>query len=565
MSRIIRLDIATANQIAAGEVVERPASVVKELVENALDAEARRIVIQCHDAGKALIQVTDDGIGMSRSDAALCLERHTTSKLQAIEELEHLTTLGFRGEALPSIAAVARVEILTRPHQQLQAIGVTSEPGEQAQIRECPGPPGTSVTVRNLFFNVPARAKFLRSSAQELSQIVDTTTRLALSHPRVSFRLLHHNKVALSTSGSGVVKNALAEVWGADRVEGMLPIEWRSPEGVCIKGFAGSAEVATGSRRYQLSYVNGRTIRSGPLRFGVDNAYQGVLPSGRFAPVFLLVELPGSMVDINVHPAKWEARFWNDATIRAMVTEAVRDALGQPYRRFSPRVEHRGTGGWKDEPAFDVNSPAVTVQEPLFSPLLTQDQETETRWEWLGQAYHRYILGYDGQRLWAVDQHAAAERICYLKLSSSQRAVAQMLLEPEMVELGQEQAHVTDDEKLEVFRQLGFDVEVFGQRTLLVRAIPAPLSGVSVRQLVIDALERLSDHKGGWGPSEVRLALAACHGSLRAGQKLSQVEMHSLIRELLATDPPYVCPHGRPVMLELGDDEMDKKFGRSGR
>ncbi len=560
MSRIARLSIATANQIAAGEVVERPASVVKELIENALDAEARRITIECQDAGKRLVRVTDDGAGMDRHDAVLSLERHTTSKLREIHDLDSLKTLGFRGEALPSIAAVARVEILSRPRQEMEATGIEVEPGSEPNVRQCSGPPGTSVSVRDLFFNVPARAKFLRSAAQEMSHIVDATMRLALSHPHVSFGLLHQGKMVLSTSGSGKTQNALAEVWGADRVQGMLPIEWESPEGVVIRGFAGSADAATGHRRYQFYFVNGRAIRSAPLRYGVDQAYQGILPSGRFAPMLLLVQLSGSMVDINVHPAKWEARFWNDRAMQDMVTEAVRGALGEPYRRPPSRGEWSASSSWRGESHPEGAHMAQRVQEPLFSPYSTPWEE-QTRWEWLGQAHQRYILGYDGQRIWMIDQHAAAERICYLKLSEAQRSVAQMLLEPETVELGQAQHQMTDD-CLQILRQMGFEVESFGPRTLLVRAIPAPLSGVPVRQLVTDAMERLGQHKGMWGLQEARLALAACHGSLRSGQRLSQVEMHALIRELLATDPPFVCPHGRPVMIEIGEDELDKKFGR---
>ncbi|HAI21358.1 MAG TPA: DNA mismatch repair endonuclease MutL, partial [Clostridiales bacterium UBA8153] len=403
---IRRLDEETIGQIAAGEVVERPASVVKELVENALDAGARRVVVEIEEGGKRSLRVTDDGTGMSGADALLALERHTTSKLRTIHDLEAIATLGFRGEALPSIAAVAVLEILTRTREALTGTRVLARPGQLPEATAAACAPGTQVKVTELFSNLPARAKFLKTPGSEASQVAEVVTRLAIAHPHVSFRLHHGAKRLVQTAGGGALEQTLAEVWGPERAGGLIPVAG-GQGGVKVHGVVGTARQSTPSRHYQLFFVGRRWIKSPSLRFALDEAFQGVLPAGQFAPAVILVEPAAGSADVNVHPAKWEVRFRDERLVRAAVTGAVRAALGLPRTR-APVQEWTPPGAVRDLSAGSL----ALVWEPV-RPAATGE------WEVLGQVFGSYILAVEGSRLFIIDQHAAAERACWRRLATT--------------------------------------------------------------------------------------------------------------------------------------------------
>ncbi|MEW6522078.1 MAG: DNA mismatch repair endonuclease MutL [Bacillota bacterium] len=546
---IRRLDEFTISQIAAGEVVERPASVVKELVENSLDAGARRVVVEIEEGGKRTIRVTDDGMGMSREDALLALERHTTSKLQTLADLEDMSTLGFRGEALPSIAAVAVLELLTRPRELLTGTRVTSRPGHPPQASAAACAPGTQVRVSDLFSSLPARAKFLKSAGAEASQVAEVVTRLAVAHPDVAFRLQHGAKTLVETSGQGSLKHTLAELWGRDRATSLLPVEGGA-DGVTVRGLVGSARLATPSRHYQLFFVGRRWTKSAVLRFALDDAYQGVLPAGQFAPAVVMVELAPGLADVNVHPAKWEVRFRDERQVRAVVTAAVREALG--HRSGLPAHSQIPPAGIREESAA-----ALALAWPEPAGLAGQ----AGRWEVLGQVFASYILAWDGTNLLVIDQHAAAERTCYQRLAGTV-VPSQALLQAEPVELTPAQLACWEGYREEL-EHLGWQVEQFGPRSLLVRALPAPLGDSAPSAILPDVLERLRGGQPGVPRAEeVRRALAACHGAVRAGRRLSLWEMQALVADLVASPRPYTCPHGRLVVWEVSRAELDRKFGR---
>lgn len=544
---IRRLDEDTIGQIAAGEVVERPASVVKELVENALDAGARRVVVEIEEGGKRSIRVTDDGTGMSRNDALLALERHTTSKLRTIHDLDDIATLGFRGEALPSMAAVAVVEILTRTREVLTGTRMVAQPGHPPEAAAAACAPGTQVKVTGLFSGLPARAKFLKAPGSEASQVAEVVTRLAVSHPQVAFRLHHGAKTLVETSGSGSLEQTLAELWGPERAGGLVPVVG-GQGGVKVRGVVGNARQGTPSRHYQLFFVGRRWIKSPLLRFALDDAFQGVLPAGQFAPAVIIVEPAPGLVDVNVHPAKWEVRFRDDRLVRAAVTGAVRDALGPGAR--SPVERWNLPAAARELAATSL----ALVWEPV-QPAATGE------WEVLGQVFASYIVAVEGSRLLIIDQHAAAERACWLRLAAAS-VPSQTLLQAAVVELTPAQLACWEEYRPEL-EQLGWQVEPFGPASVLVRALPAPLAPLLPGQLLPEVLERLGRGMPGLTRTEAaRRALAACHGSLRAGRRLALGEMRALVADLSGSIPPYTCPHGRPVVWELGRTDLERRFGR---
>jgi DNA mismatch repair protein MutL len=544
---IRRLDEHTIGQIAAGEVVERPASVVKELVENALDAGARRVAVEIEEGGKRSIRVTDDGTGMSGDDALLALERHTTSKLRTIHDLEDIATLGFRGEALPSMAAVAVVEILTRTREALTGTRVLARPGHPPGAAPASCAPGTQVRVTELFAGLPARAKFLKTPGSEASQVAEVVTRLAVSHPHVAFRLQHGAKLLVETSGGTSLEQTLAQLWGPERAGGLVRVAG-GQGGTKVHGVVGTARQSTPSRHYQLFFVGRRWVKSAPLRFALDDAFQGVLPAGQFAPAVITVEPAPGLVDVNVHPAKWEVRFRDERLVRAAVTGAVRAALGTEARPPVP--------GWT--PPATVREAATAALALVWEPV---PAAAAGEWEVLGQLFASYILAVDGSRLLIIDQHAAAERACWRRLAAA-AVPSQTLLQAAVVELTPSQLAGWEEYRPEL-EQLGWQVEPFGASSLLVRALPAPLAPLLPGELLPEVLDRLGRGMPGLTRVEAaRRALAACHGSLRAGRRLTLGEMRALVADLSSSMPPYTCPHGRPVVWEMGRADLERRFGR---
>lgn len=582
MGRIAVLDPATVNQIAAGEVVERPAAVVKELVENALDAGARKIHVEISGGGMERIAVTDDGCGMDPDDAVLAFERHATSKIRRAGDLAAVTTLGFRGEALPSIAAVARVTLRTRTKDALGGVEVRLEGGRLIGTAPAGVPAGTTVTVEHLFFNTPARQKFLRSPSFEGGLCVETVGRLALARPDVAFTLRVNGRQVLASPGRGNLKEAVAAVLGPATAREMVPVTWEE-DGVKLDGFAGRPTLTRSSRRQQILILNGRYVKSFIVGGAIDGAYRDFVPAGRHPVVVLRLSLDPAEVDVNVHPAKLEVKVADQASLVRLTLAALRAALGgtapgrapggvaggEPAGRRGLRAEGGGAEGAGLPPADGMcvrpASEAVAETLSLYAPTAL------SRLRYVGRLPPTYILAQGPDGLYIIDQHAAHERVLYeefLDRLTARGSASQVLAPPVPLELGpRERAAVA--EYGGILNGLGFLVESFGDGTVVLRGVPAAgwrgEDAGDAAAVFRDLLERLSET----GVSEAAAAhglLAAgmaCHRAVRAGASLDPAEAQGLLDRLETAREPAICPHGRPTYFKITTAELARRFQRA--
>ena len=596
-----QLSETTVNRIAAGEVVERPASVVKELVENALDAGARRIDVLTDGGGRRLIRVTDDGEGMTRADLALSVERHATSKL-AGDDLLAISTLGFRGEALPSIGAVARLTIVTRHASEPHAWTITVDAGEKSEVKPAALGQGTTVEVRDLFYATPARLKFLKTDRSEAEAVREVVRRLAMSRPDVAFTLAGEERLAVTWAAADNELARLGDVLGADFRANAMAID-AEREGVRLHGFAGLPTLSRANTLGQYLFVNGRPVRDKVLVGAVRGAYADYLPRDRHPLLALFVTLEAREVDVNVHPAKTEVRFRDGALVRGLIVRALKEALAREGQRaastgggatiaaFRPvTTARRGGYDWRRSPsrpdprwvapsrggaalgfaeaaqaAFDVGEPAADARVESFEPAaeLIERPLGAAR----AQLHETYIVAQTRDGLVIVDQHAAHERIVYerMKAAIAQAGVArQILLIPEIVELDEADAARLVQRADELAR-FGLTIEPFGPGAVAVRETPSMLGEIDVQGLLRD----LSEHMAEWDdelPLERRLmhvsATMACHGSVRAGRRLKPDEMNALLREMEAVPNSGQCNHGRPTYVELKLTDIERLFGR---
>ncbi len=576
-----------AARIAAGEVIERPASVVKELVENALDARARAITVETRQGGSAFLRVSDDGEGIPPDELLLAFERHATSKLQSEAELWRITTLGFRGEALPSIAAAGDVEFVSRPAGALVAGRITVRDGEQKQ-GSAGAPPGTSVTVERLFRHQPARLKFMRSPAAEGSQIATVVTQYALAYPEVRFTLRADGRTLLETPGNGNLRDAAAAVYSVDLVAELLPLDGETQGSIEVVGLVGSPAVSRANRSYISLFVNRRWIRDRSLTFAVVEAYQGMLPIGRFPVAIVEIRLPPDEVDVNVHPTKAEVRFREERAVFAAVQRAVRRVVAD--RSPVPGFE---AGGWTldagDEGRGEIASvPSTTWREqavtlPLSTPApATGGQPTATNpasslqlpavddqlpfLRPVGQVGNTYVIAEGPDGMYLIDQHAAHERVLYersLAQSASGGREVQPLLQPQPIELTARQRALLESFGAEL-EASGLELEPFGEGAWLLRAVPPALAGGDVTKAVPELLDLLGREDGTstQEPAHRVAASLACHASVRAGQSMSEEEQRELLRLLEATEHARTCPHGRPTMIHVSAEVLARQFRR---
>jgi DNA mismatch repair protein MutL len=589
-----QLSEAVVNRIAAGEVVERPASVVKELVENALDAGARRIDVLTDGGGRRLIRVTDDGEGMTRADLELAVDRHATSKLDG-DDLLSIRTLGFRGEALPSIGSVARLTIATRHAGEPHAWSITVDAGEKSEVKPAALSKGTTVEVRDLFYATPARLKFLKTDRSEAEAVREVVRRLAMTRPDVAFTLAGEERAAVTwvSVADNTQLPRLGDVLGADFHTNAIAIN-AEREGVRVMGFAGLPTLSRANSLAQYLFVNGRPVRDKLLFGAVRAAYADYLPRDRYPVVALFVTVDAREVDVNVHPAKTEVRFRDGGLVRGLIVRALKDALEREGQRaastgggatiaaFRPAaVPPRARYDWRRSPArpvgfspgfaqatqaaFDVGEPAADVAVASFEP--AADQINKPLGAARAQLHETYIVSQTADGLVIVDQHAAHERIVYerIKAAIEKSGVArQILLIPEIVELDEADAARLAARAGDLAR-FGLAIETFGPGAVAVRETPAMLGEVNVRGLITD----LADHMAEWDdslPLERRLmhvsSTMACHGSVRAGRRLKPEEMNALLREMEAVPNSGQCNHGRPTYVELKLTDIERLFGR---
>lgn len=574
-----------ASRIAAGEVVERPASVVKELIENSLDAGATEIFVAIEKSGTASIRVTDNGAGMSAEDLALAVERHATSKLKEDEDLFRISTLGFRGEALPSIGSIAKMEILARETHGESGFALRVDGGKKGEVHAAAAAKGTTIDIRDIFFNTPARRKFLKSPATELSHICDVVNRMALAHPLVHFRLQHDGRNVADYVAVKEPSDRLTQVLGRDVARGLKPFSWARGD-LLISGYLSSAPTSFPNTRYLFSFVNHRYVRDKVVTHAVLQGYDTLLMKGQYPAVVLFLDMPYAEVDVNVHPAKYEVRFRRQSEIHDAVTEAVRRALKLEARAPAPYVAaspvswgaareaplpyfippaHPGgvPSGWPTRVAI---APHQAVSEPSensehYQPGFFSSLNV------LGQILGCYLVCASSRGLTLVDQHAAHERVAFEKLRdqlNKGKIDKQQLLVSQSVELSAGEMMLLE-QKLPLLERYGFDLEPFGPNSYAITSAPALLPEGDYAQVVkqmvaelaeVDASDRLRQHL------EDRLATIACHSVIRANRKLEMTEMRALLADLDKIAFATQCPHGRPVLVEFSCEQLERLFKR---
>jgi len=646
------LDDTTANQIAAGEVIERPAAAVKELVENALDAGARQVVVELEEGGKRLLRVTDDGSGMGQADAVLALQRHATSKIRSADDLFRITTLGFRGEALPSIASVSQLTLLTKEAGQdaLAGTQLRCAGGILEDVSEVGARAGTSISVENLFYNVPARLKFLKTASTELGHIVDLMQRFALARPDVALRLMQGSGEVFASGGSGSLMDACVHVFGRDTARHLVPLSFDGA-GLRVTGYIGTPAALKSTRSSQHTYVNKRFVRSKAITRALDEAYKSVqtLHGTRFPAAVVLLDIDPAHVDVNVSPTKTEVRFTRESDIYSAVYKAVQEALlagglvptiiqkatvrpedtprassrwdadaPAPLLSVPPRPPaqtHQDTASfheaWQeraravrpadDDPFDDAGSfaggsgidtatlPGRLPVSPPFATLPPLDDEAPApatmgsdyrgqdakQVRVLAQTRNQYILAQTDNALLLIDQHIAHERVLYEKLLAGAEGggagvPTQRLMLPFTLQTSRREALVLETRLADLARA-GFDLEPFGGDAFVVRSVPASVASSPLKaqaspeatlRAIVDELVEKTVSRRLLLPAEEVLITASCKMAVKAGDPLSFEEMDALVADLFRSDNPYTCPHGRPIIVELPNTDLDRKFGR---
>ena len=613
MSKIKILPEILSNKIAAGEVVERPASVVKELVENALDADSTRIIIEVENGGRSLIRVSDNGSGMNRDDALLATERYATSKIYKNEDLFAIHTLGFRGEALPSIAAVSKFCLITRDQTSQAGTEIVVEGGIIKKVSQVGTPLGTMITVRQLFFNVPARRKFLKTVNTEMGHIADTVSSMALGRPDIQFRLIHNGKVIKNWSATADDVDRIVDVLGKDIQNNLKKIEFTS-DFLTVQGWISSPRITRSTSRGIYLYVNQRVVRNRVIQHALFQGYGSRLMKGQFPVAVIFIHVPSDQLDVNVHPTKNEVKFARQKKIHDSVAGVVAERLrltDQP-EWAAPKVresrsstkhsvisEQASDFGIFDKqplsqyPASRTQHPASSIQHPVSSiqHSVSSTQEPASPWKqdlrftptsgqtelWarkrfgdlkvIGQFHDTYILCESADRIVLIDQHAAHERIIFEQLknrSQASKKSAQKLLIPETIDLGYREAKILE-ELLPDLNELGLEIEPFGGNTFVVKSVPSLLENKEVKPLIIEIVEKMA--QTGFAPGLEKaidqcLILMACHGAIRANQKLSDEQIKGLLDQLDQCNQPSNCPHGRPTWISWSIKDLEKSFKR---
>lgn len=613
MALIHRLDTHTINQIAAGEVIDRPASIVKELAENAIDARSTAITVEIKDGGVGLIRITDNGVGMAEEDASLSMERHATSKIVSAEDLWLISTLGFRGEALASIAAVSHMEMITKTRETEAGTRILNHGGEVIERGPTGCPDGTTVIVRNLFYNTPARKKFLKSAKQETIQVSEVMTGMILAHPEISFRYVNQGQTVYHSPGNGSLLSAICAIYGNAMRPSVIPVTGKG-EGLSIDGFLGRPEVARNNRKHQVFIVNGRYVKARLLTDAVEGAFQPYQMVNRYPFCVLHVGIASDQVDVNVHPQKTELRFRQPEQVGSQIYQWLRDSLGREtmvprpvYRENESAAGERAVHITAQSTQFTYEKPAAVEQMQLFeqtavygesqkisdsetidvNPAVFGDEyeppETDTDgiedantsgteaslwnevYTVLGTLFATYIVVECRDTVYLIDQHAAHERIMYETLRRrflDGKGAVQEMLAPQVVELTHPE-YVLLGDKMESFHALGFDLEPFGQLSVVLRGTPADLTLDNAESFLHDLLSEIA---GGGTKAAIRdmIIKKACRYAVKAGDTLSALEIRHLLQEIMESDTPLTCPHGRPILVKITRRDLERMFGRTG-
>ncbi len=599
MNEIKVLDKTTIDKIAAGEVVERPASVVKELLENSIDAGACAVSVEIRDGGVNLIRVTDNGSGIPKEQVKTAFLRHATSKITGAEDLSFVKSLGFRGEALSSIAAVADVELCTKTKDALTGTIYRAAAAGEGTMQDAGLPDGTTIIVRNLFANVPARRKFLATTATEAGAVLDVVQKIALSHPAISVKFTSNGSLKFNTSGNGSIKDAVYAVFGRD-----IAIHTRSIDAndglIAVNGIIGDPEIARGNRAFEIYFINGRFVKSKVVASAIEAAYKGYQMKGSFPFTAFNISIEPEYVDVNVHPAKMEVRFFDDEQIYNSIYRIISDALRvketipeftvnapreaeiAPEKPFTAVAEESKEERY-EAPAFKIPEPfekeriaeaaadlvvaeeCTYEQQSIFNEKFISEQ-ARLKHRLIGEVFDTYWLIEFDEKLYIIDQHAAHEKVKYEQLLAKVKnnAVTSQYIKPGIVITlsGPSEAVLADYHA--AFEHLGFQIEHFGGSEYIISAVPNDLYGLDSAELFITFLDELTEYPKTASPKvlEDRLASAACKAAVKGGNRISYAEADELITELLALENPYNCPHGRPTIITMSKQELERKFKR---
>jgi len=567
VSKIKILPEILSNKIAAGEVVERPSSVIKELVENSLDAGSTRVIIEVKNGGLSLMRVSDNGIGMSRDDALLSLERYATSKIYKDRDLFSIKTLGFRGEALPSIASVSRFSLITKDEISEVGTEVFIDGGTIKKVSEIGAPRGTMITARHLFFNTPARRKFSKTVKTEMGHIAEAVANIALGWPDVQFKLYHNGKTVKNWYSSSDPFNRVLDVIGNDMRNDLLRIKFED-NFVSCEGWVSSRRVSRKTSRGIFIYINGRVVRDRGIQQALFEGYAGRLMKGQFPVAVIFIRVPYDQVDVNVHPSKHEVRLAQQKQVHNALIEAVSEALN-----IADRPKWTTVDSSRQEPFFVsefVSQYSKSIKDIPDSPALQKSLWEEKRFSDLrviGQFHDTYILCESDEELVLIDQHAAHERVFFehlKKLSMNSKIEIQKLLMPETIDLGHREAHMLE-KLIPDLKKLGLEIEPFGGTTFVVKSVPAILADREIKPIVLEIAEKMLESgltQGLEKTIDQCLILIACHGAIRANQKLSDKQIRALLSQLDECENSSHCPHGRPTWISWTLESIEKSFKR---
>ena len=601
MSEIHILDKHTIDKIAAGEVIERPLNVVKELMENSIDSGANMVSVEIKDGGTSLIRITDNGSGIEKEQIQKAFLRHSTSKIRNAEDLSFVTSLGFRGEALSSIAAVSKVELCTKVKDSMTGTIYRIQGGEELSVEEAGLPDGTTVIVKDLFYNTPARLKFLKSAQTEASYILDMVNKIALSHPDIAIKLTSNGSVRLSTSGNGELKDAIYSVFGREITSHLLPVS-ASEENISLGGYLAKPEISRANRNFELFFVNGRYVKDPVISSAIEEGYKGYQMKGSFPFTVLNIQIEPELMDVNVHPAKMEIRFFDNERVYEFIRNAVTQVIAG--RESIPSF----TIGKEEKPAipqpkpvapepFEVNrlsnqpaaqpvlsQPELVSEEPVYPvyeakerttaayqqatmeeiPFISEQARKQHRL--IGEIFDTYWLAEFDDALYIIDQHAAHEKVLYEKFMERLRTeqhFSQQLMPAMIVTLSPSEEEILN-KYLEDFRNVGFEISHFGGSEYAINAVPADLYTMDDAALFVSFLEEMGQIKTTLSSEMLldRIATAACKAAIKGGNRISFTEANALIDELLSLDNPYNCPHGRPTIISMSRYELERKFKR---
>lgn len=585
------LDSKTINKIAAGEVIEKPASVVKELVENSIDAKANNITVEVMHGGISSIRISDDGIGINKEDIETAFLRHATSKIKDDKDLNAINTLGFRGEALASIACVSKVEMISKTKDSLTGRKIYIDGGKIIKSEDCGCPDGTTITVKELFFNTPARLKFLKSESREGIYITEVVQNLALSHPNVSFRYKANEKSYFITKGDGDLKSAILSIYGKEIYNNIIYLN-SSVDFIRIEGYVGNSTIARASRAHQSIFINGRYIKNKTITAAVETAFKSMLTINKFPFFILNIHVNPEFIDVNVHPSKLEIKFQDEQMVFKAVYKSVKDVLLsksgilEPSIKFTSNVppvyfkqgEMDVFNDKKNENLYfnnknelngedrikennDVNSNGAKIDSPEIKVLPSKIEPLSI----IGQLHFTYIIAEGKDELYMIDQHAAHERINYEKLLNEYKASSiksQKLLTPIVIDLSFDEKEIVN-KNIDLFKNIGFEIEDFGSNSISIRAIPIIYGNPNIKDIFLEILGEININESDvLNTINKVIYTMACKSSIKAGDKLNNMEMIKLVEELRHCENPYTCPHGRPTIIKMTFYELEKKFKR---